>query len=230
MSIAKRPKDTCIFILYIAALVAAIFTTREATKLGRILIESTLGKPKLIRETTRKSLIHQLLFGMSHFFVTSLKRILYGKKTKEFCCDGFFKDVILPNDLKMRVVTLANAARKVRENNAPHRHVILYGPPGTGKTLVARKLSQCVGMDYALMSGGDVAPLGADAVTQIHNLFSWASFSTKGVLLFIDEAEAFLANRRKHNMSEAAHNALNALLYNTGSERKDFMLVLATNR
>jgi hypothetical protein len=29
---------------------------------------------------------------------------------------------------------------------------------------------------------------------------------------------------------QSAHNALNALLYNTGGERKDFMLVLATNR
>jgi len=31
-------------------------------------------------------------------------------------------------------------------------------------------------------------------------------------------------------MSETMHNALNALLYNTGGERRDFMLVLATNR
>ena len=31
-------------------------------------------------------------------------------------------------------------------------------------------------------------------------------------------------------MSESAHNALNAMLYSTGGERKDFMLVLATNR
>jgi ATPase family AAA domain-containing protein 3A/B len=29
---------------------------------------------------------------------------------------------------------------------------------------------------------------------------------------------------------KCAHNALNAILYNTGGERKDFMLILATNR
>ena len=80
------------------------------------------------------------------------------------------------------------------------------------------------------MSGGDVGPLGSDAVTQIHSLFSWAKFSPKGVLLFIDEAEAFLASRSNGIMGETAHNALNALLYHTGSERKDFFLVLATNR
>ena len=121
--------------------------------------------------------------------------------------------------------------------------------------MVARKLAHCVGMDYALMSGkffviivlrrlflcatlifktldkgGDVGPLGADAVTQIHALFSWAKYSPRGVLLFIDEAEAFLGSRSKETMSESAHNALNALLYNTSGERKDFMLVIATNR
>lgn len=71
---------------------------------------------------------------------------------------------------------------------------------------------------------------GSDAVTQIHNLFSWAKMSPKGVILFIDEAECFLGSRDSGLMSDTAHNALNALLYNTGGERKDFMLVLATNR
>ena len=84
-------------------------------------------------------------------------------------------------------------------------------------------------MDYALMSGGDVGPLGSDAVTQIHNLFLWARMSRNGVLLFIDEAEAFLASRSKTSLSENAHNALNALLYNTGGN-SDVLLVLATNR
>jgi ATPase family AAA domain-containing protein 3A/B len=105
-----------------------------------------------------------------------------------------------------------------------------YFPKGTGKTMVARKLAKCIGMDYALMSGGDVGPLGSDAVTQIHNLFTWSKLSRRGVLLFIDESEAFLASRKKANMSEMTHNALNALLYHTGGERRDFMLVLATNR
>ena len=96
--------------------------------------------------------------------------------------------------------------------------------------MVAKKMARSIGMDYALMSGGDVGPLGNDAVTQIHNLFRWARYSKKGVLLFIDEAECFLGDRGKIAMTEAAHNALNALLYNTGTERKDFMMVLATNR
>lgn len=48
------------------------------------------------------------------------------------------------------------------------------------------------GLDYAMMTGGDVAPLGAQAVTKIHEIFDWAKKSNKGLLLFIDEADAFL--------------------------------------
>ena len=44
-----------------------------------------------------------------------------------------------------------------------------------------------------MMTGGDVAPLGAQAVTRIHRLFDWANKTQRGLLLFIDEADAFLA-------------------------------------
>ncbi len=52
------------------------------------------------------------------------------------------------------------------------------------------------------MTGGDVGPLGADAVTQLHKLFDWSEASNRGLLLFIDEADAFLGKRSRSNMSE----------------------------
>lgn len=79
------------------------------------------------------------------------------------------------------------------------------------------------------MSGGDVGPLESDAVTEIHKLFQWAQASPRGLMLFIDEAEAFL-KKRSYDGGEAQRNALNALLYNTGTASNKFMLVLATNR
>lgn len=135
----------------------------------------------------------------------------------------------------------------------------MHGPPGTGKTLIARNLARCSGMDYAIMSGGDVAPLGEDAVNQLHGLFQWAMKSRRGLLVFIDEAEAFLSTRsskssgsngyeksigdssnssssgsnddgNSSNSNVHIRNALNALLYQTGTPSYKFMLVLATNR
>ena len=225
-SFLSNPKDVIVIIGYFSLAALGLYFSKETAIFVRVVIESMMGKPKLIRETTRRSFFAGIVIGICES--------LFGKKLNDeeaysFCAEKF-EDVILPQELKERVLGLTLSARKARDYDAPHRHVLLYGPPGTGKTMVAKKMADCVGMDYALMSGGDVGPLGADGVTQIHNLFRWAKMSKKGVLLFVDEAEAFLASRGKTAMSESAHNALNALLYNTGGERKDFMLVLATNR
>ena len=67
-------------------------------------------------------------------------------------------------------------------------------------------------------------------VTDLHNLFSWARSSSKGLMLFIDEAEAFLGSRSRQAHTVHMRNALNALLFQTGDQSKHFMLVLATNR
>jgi len=67
--------------------------------------------------------------------------------------------------------------------------------------MAAKRLARTAGMDYAIMSGGDVAPLGSSAVSQLHEMFDWAQGSRKGLLLFVDEADAFLG-RRGDNMSE----------------------------
>lgn len=109
------------------------------------------------------------------------------------------------------------------------RSALPPGPPGTGKTLAAKRLARTSGMDYAILSGGDVAPLGGAAVTQLHATFDWAERSRRGLLLFIDEADAFLG-RRSDAMSEGLRGALNAMLFRTGDQSRDFMVVLATNR
>ena len=135
-----------------------------------------------------------------------------------------FKDVMLSQEDEARVIQLALATRNTKSTGTAFRHLLLHGPPGTGKTLIARRLAECSGMDYAIMSGGDVGPLGEDAVTQLHGLFRWANRSRKGLLVFIDEAEAFLSMRGKVMMSGAddthVRHALNALLYQTGTQSK----------
>ena len=68
--------------------------------------------------------------------------------------------------------------------------------------MAAKRLAKTSGLDYAIMSGGDVAPLGGQAVTQLHDMFDWAERNRRGLLLFIDEADAFLSQRGQQQMSE----------------------------
>ena len=86
-----------------------------------------------------------------------------------------------------------------------------------------------LGMDYAIMTGGDVAPMGRDGVTAMHKVFDWASTSRKGLILFVDEADAFLRKRSSERISEDLRSTLNAFLYRTGEQNDRFMLVLASN-
>uniref|UniRef100_A0A8C8ENI7 AAA+ ATPase domain-containing protein n=1 Tax=Oncorhynchus tshawytscha TaxID=74940 RepID=A0A8C8ENI7_ONCTS len=115
-------------------------------------------------------------------------------------------------------------------NKGLYRNILMYGPPGTGKTLFAKKLALHSGMDYAIMTGGDVAPMGRDGVTAMHKVFDWASTSQRGLLLFVDEADAFLRKRSTETISEDLRSTLNAFLYRTGEQSNKFMLVLASNQ
>jgi len=203
----------------LSLLALGVYGARVSTQVAGRYIEARLGKPPLVRETSRRSL------------TTFLKHPLAGAKDVLTSPDPSkaLEGVVLEPALRTRLEGLAKATTNTKKNNAPFRHVLLYGPPGTGKTMFAKKLANASGMDYAVMTGGDVAPLGRDAVTEIHKLFDWSASSKRGLLIFVDEADAFLRKRTNEGMSEDARNALNAFLYRTGTESRNFMLVFASN-
>ena len=60
-------------------------------------------------------------------------------------------------------------------------------------------------------------------------VFDWAQTSRKGLILFVDEADAFLRKRSSEKISEDLRSTLNAFLYRTGEQSDKFMLVLASN-
>lgn len=206
------------------ALAAGIYTTREGAKVIWGYVDRILGQPSLIRESSRGK------YPWSGLFSRTLKSLRGGDKELASKNGNGFGDVILHPSLQKRIRQLSGATANTKAHNAPFRNMLFYGPPGTGKTMAARELARKSGLDYALMTGGDVAPLGPQAVTKIHQLFDWAKKSKRGLLLFIDEADAFLCERNKTYMSEAQRSALNALLFRTGDQSKDIVLALATNR
>lgn len=150
------------------------------------------------------------------------------KKLKDKQTDAL-SGVVLAPKLEERLRDVAIATKNTKQNRGMYRNILMHGPPGTGKTMFAKKLAVHSGMDYAIVTGGDLAPLGRDGVTAIHKVFDWATTSRKGLLLFIDEADAFLRKRSSEHISEDLRAMLNAFLYRTGEQSNKFMLVLASN-
>eukprot|EP01147_Barroeca_monosierra_P000391 gene391-3737_t len=195
---------------------AAKSTSTVATQavLKRISTVRHPAGPPLVRETSRKS-------GLLPF-----------KRSSSGNPDEVMKDIIFPSSVQQRLQSITIATANTRRNNANYRNLLLHGPPGTGKTMFGRRLAQQTGLEYAVLAGGDVGPLGKDAVTELHKVFDWATRSNKGLVLFIDEAEAFLRKRASSSsglMSEDMRNALSTFLYRTGDPSNKFMIVLSSN-
>lgn len=210
------------------ALAAGIYTTREGSRVLWGYINRILGQPSLIRESSMSRLPFSRVISQAKNNAKKYSTAA-GSATPSESKNGF-TNIILHPSLQKRIEHLARATANTKTHQAPFRNMMFYGPPGTGKTMVAREIARKSGLDYAMMTGGDVAPLGTQAVTKIHEIFDWAKKSNKGLLLFIDEADAFLSERNSTHMSEAQRSALNALLFRTGDQSRDTVLVLATNR
>jgi ATPase family AAA domain-containing protein 3A/B len=236
----------------VTAIAAGVYGAREGSRVGFRALERYLGQPSLVRETSRNVLGFRPKAASASASASasaaaasppgpgaalskgSAKDASAAKGASSPPNSAILGDVVLESSLSTRVSQLAIATANTRRNAAPFRNVMLHGPPGTGKTMAAKRLARHSGLDYALMTGGDVAPLGAAAVTKIHELFDWAGTSKRGLLLFIDEADAFLAKRggavAEAEASPGTRAALNALLYRTGELSRDVVLVIATNR
>ncbi|XP_065277321.1 ATPase family AAA domain-containing protein 3A [Emys orbicularis] len=199
-------------------LAVGIYTAKNATGVAGRYIEARLGKPSLVRETSRITVLEALKHP-----------IKVGKRLTSKAQDAL-EGVVLSPKLEERVRDIAIATRNTRNNKSLYRNILMYGPPGTGKTLFAKKLAMHSGMDYAIMTGGDVAPMGREGVTAMHKVFDWANTSKRGLLLFVDEADAFLRKRATEKISEDLRATLNAFLHRTGQHSNKFMLVLASNQ
>lgn len=202
------------------ALALGVYSAREGTRVAGRVLDAWLGTPALVRETSRSAWWRR---GSARAAPPA------GSDAAAAAATRGFADIILPPGLGERVRGLAASTATARAHGAPFRHALFHGPPGTGKSLAAARLARTAGLDYAILSGGDVGPLGHAAAPKLHALFDWAEASPRGLLLFIDEADAFLG-RRHAGMGEDLRGALNACLFRTGAPSHAFSLVLATNR
>ncbi|CAG0912610.1 unnamed protein product [Notodromas monacha] len=211
----------------VSVLAFGVYAARMGTGVAGRFVESRLGKPSLVRDTSRLSLTDAIRHPVLTARQRLVPRIAFWRKS--WGAQDALSGVVLEPRLEERLRDIAIATRNTKQNRGVYRNVLMHGPPGTGKTLFAKKLAAHSSMDFAILTGGDVAPMGRDGVTAIHKVFDWASTSRRGLILFVDEADAFLRKRSSEHISEDLRAALNAFLYRTGDQSDKFMLVLASN-
>lgn len=194
------------------AIGGALIVTYFAAKFGLYYAQRFVGMPKLVRESSEKNMWQSLVSMFSSEEEASI----------------FLSDVVLNPELAAIVGDLAKAASETKQDGIPFRNVILYGEPGTGKTMIAKRIAKFCGMDYAILSGADFTQFeeGKD-VEQLHLLFDRAEKSEKGMIIFIDEADAALRDRK--NMDNRGKALVDAFLSRTGNKSDKFMIMLATN-
>ena len=176
-------------------------------------IESRICKPSLVQETSRLNINDML----DHPLKTA-KRFLFRPQSDAL------KDVVLKPELEKQLHNLSMLTKNYNGFYA----VLFYGQPGTGKTLAAKKLVTTSGVDYAILTGFKVAWLGAKAATEIDKLLDWASTSRRGLLVFIDSADAFL--RERNTLEADLRPCVDAFLYHTDELDKNFMIILISGR
>ena len=126
------------------------------------------GKPQLVRETSK---LHTNNYLMIPFLQA---RKFYSMSLKRRTEDQLFKGVMFDEKLEEQLREISYAILNRKQHYAPTKNMLFYGPPGTGKTLFAKKLAQESGLEYAVMVGSDIAPLGTKAVSELNSLFDWA--------------------------------------------------------
>ncbi|KAL1428517.1 hypothetical protein MTO96_002885 [Rhipicephalus appendiculatus] len=178
----------------VTLLALGVYSAKLGTGIAARYVEMRLGKPSLVRDTSRLTVME----AIKHPVRTV--RQLTSKPTDAL------KGVVLDPKLEERLRDIAIATRNTKKNKGMYRNILMYGPPWYRQDTLCQALGPALG----------------------HGICAH-EWCRRGVLLFVDEADAFLRKRSSEMISEDLRATLNAFLYRTGEQSNKFMLVLASN-
>ena len=104
--------------LTVTGIAVGVYTARTSIGVAGRFVEARLGKPSLVRETSRFS--YGQLFRQP---VKSTKRLL-GIGTQE---KDALKGIVLKPDLDSQLTKIAVSTANTKKNRAPFRHLLLHG-------------------------------------------------------------------------------------------------------
>lgn len=97
-----------------------VYTAKGSTGVASRYIEARLGKPSLVRETSRFSALEVLRHPIQTV-----------KKLKPKQTDAL-QGVVLAPKLEERLRDIAIATKNTKHNRGMYRNILMHGPPGTG--------------------------------------------------------------------------------------------------
>lgn len=135
--------------------------------------------------------------------------------------------LVLSSEARTRLESLAHRMARIVDIEAmggsvPHG-VLFYGPPGTGKTLCARSLAKTAQWAFLPVSGLDLL----SNPERINDILDEAS-ELRPCVVFIDEADDVLADRRMSQSSVVTNKLLSAIDGSAG-RIPDVLFIAATN-
>lgn len=160
----------------------------------------------------------------------STKQRLYDFMLGRVALDKDMREIILESHLAERFEETAISLRNAMKHGSYLPHILLWGEPGTGKTSMAMRMARSCGMDYAYFSAASLLQLDEElALQKIRELFTYAQYSSKKLMIVIDEVDGLF--RKRSQQAESKVRALmTQVLANMGTPSRDFMVVALTNR
>lgn len=159
--------------------------------------------------------------------VTRAMRIIQGQRSALPQHVVRLEDIVMPKASRGMLTSLGDRLRNVYDftqlGGTLPRGILFYGPPGTGKTMAAMSLAKASDWQFLSTTGTDL----------ISRPDEWEKLVRKAndqrpAIVFIDEADSILANRRGSNVS-ALTNRILATVDGTGGRIPDVVYIAATN-
>ena len=106
--------------------------------------------------------------------------------------------------------------------------------------MIAKTFAKSIGdIPFAVMSGGDLAPLGRYGPHELKKLLTWASTQQNGGIIIIDDAESALSSRTNtflnskpdddYEKKKFSIDSLNVLLSMTGTNESNSIMLILTS-
>lgn len=136
--------------------------------------------------------------------------------------------LVLSEEMRGRMKSLSRRMVEIERieemGGSVPRGILFSGPPGTGKTLGAMVLAKTTNWSFIATTGQELL---ADE-NEIERIMDKAK-DLRPCIIFIDEADDVLADRRMSPMSKRITNKLITMMDGTGGRVRDVLFIAATN-